>query len=67
MGNLFSKSINKSIPKNSLAFNYSLYDPLIDDNNIVERIKNLEDNVKLLSEDLHAIKDYLLNHQPSSK
>ena len=36
--------------------------------NLLERIKNLEDNVQSLSEDLHLIhQNFMSNHQSSSK
>jgi len=36
--------------------------------NLLERIKNLEDNVQSLSEDLHLVhQNFLSNHQSSSK
>lgn len=36
--------------------------------NLLERIKNLEDNVQSLSEDLHLVhQNFISNHQSSSK
>ena len=36
--------------------------------NLLERIKNLEDNVQSLSEDLHLLhQNFMSNHQSSSK
>lgn len=36
--------------------------------NLLERIKNLEDNVQSLSEDLHLLhQNFISNHQSSSK
>lgn len=65
MGSFFSK--RKNILDSHYIKNDILFEPLVDENNILERVNNLENNVKLISEDLHTLNTYILNHQLSSK
>jgi hypothetical protein len=67
MGNYLSNSRLFKKKESILFANNSLLIPLTDESNIMERIDNLEHNVKLLSEDIHILNNHLLNHQSSSK
>ncbi len=67
MGNYLSNSRLFKKKESIIFTNSSLLLPLSDHDNILERIENLERNVKLLSEDIHIINNHLLNHQSSSK
>ena len=67
MGNYLSNSRLFKKKESIIFTNSSLLVPLSDHDNILERIDNLERNVKLLSEDIHILNNHLLHHQSSSK
>ncbi len=67
MGNYLSNSRLFKKKESIIFTNSSLLVPLSDHDNILERIDNLERNVKLLSEDIHILNNHLLNHQSPSK